>query len=356
MCMSGSVARGLRATSNHDQEPRRHSNEAQSSPLAAVLAAAAFALAGTRRRRGAGAGGAVHAVEPRPAGQRHPDQVHPQRLRLHRRATPRRRWSGATFRRGRSRWRCRCTIPMRRPAAASGIGPSTTCRRARRWRRARATRRRSLPAGAYGGNTDFVDTGATGGNGNYGGPCPPQGDRPHRYVFTLYALGGRQGRGRRRHSEDRHGGALQLRDEQGRRPGAARQGVVHRDLRKVAAEPLRALMPGYATKQERIAIAGAADLMIRSLLDRQQFSDPLRRRRAARHLVGDLAVVRPALALGAASRRADGGAAGARRRAHSRDRLRPGAGEPGRPSPRRRRDGERLPSARRRASSPRTCA
>jgi hypothetical protein len=46
----------------------------------------------------------------------------------------------------------------------------------------------SLPAGAYGGNTDFVDTGATGGNGNYGGPCPPQGDRPHRYVFTLYAL------------------------------------------------------------------------------------------------------------------------------------------------------------------------
>jgi len=46
----------------------------------------------------------------------------------------------------------------------------------------------SLPAGAYGGNTDFQDTGATGGNGNYGGPCPPQGDRPHRYVFTLYAL------------------------------------------------------------------------------------------------------------------------------------------------------------------------
>ena len=26
------------------------------------------------------------------------------------------------------------------------------------------------------------------GAGNYGGPCPPQGDRPHRYVFTLYAL------------------------------------------------------------------------------------------------------------------------------------------------------------------------
>jgi predicted nicotinamide N-methyase len=34
-------------------------------------------------------------------------------------------------------------------------------------------------------------------------------------------------------------------------------------------------MPGYLTKQERIAIAGAGDLVIRSLLDRQQFSDPL---------------------------------------------------------------------------------
>jgi hypothetical protein len=45
-----------------------------------------------------------------------------------------------------------------------------------------------LPAGAFGGNTDFMDTGATGANGNYGGPCPPAGDKPHRYVFTLYAL------------------------------------------------------------------------------------------------------------------------------------------------------------------------
>lgn len=23
---------------------------------------------------------------------------------------------------------------------------------------------------------------------HYGGPCPPKGDRPHRYVFTVYAL------------------------------------------------------------------------------------------------------------------------------------------------------------------------
>lgn len=46
----------------------------------------------------------------------------------------------------------------------------------------------TLPAPAFGGVTDFLDTGATGANGNYGGPCPPEGDNPHRYNFTLYAL------------------------------------------------------------------------------------------------------------------------------------------------------------------------
>jgi predicted nicotinamide N-methyase len=34
-------------------------------------------------------------------------------------------------------------------------------------------------------------------------------------------------------------------------------------------------MPGYLTKQERIAVAGVDDLVIRSLLDRSQFADPL---------------------------------------------------------------------------------
>lgn len=38
-----------------------------------------------------------------------------------------------------------------------------------------------LPEGARQINTDF---GAPG----YGGPCPPAGDKPHRYVVTVYAL------------------------------------------------------------------------------------------------------------------------------------------------------------------------
>src|SRR5262245_41892497 len=38
-----------------------------------------------------------------------------------------------------------------------------------------------LPAGAAQGNTDF-------GTPGYGGPCPPQGDKPHRYIVTVFAL------------------------------------------------------------------------------------------------------------------------------------------------------------------------
>lgn len=37
------------------------------------------------------------------------------------------------------------------------------------------------PKGSVQSVTDFGQQG-------YGGPCPPQGDKPHRYIFTVYAL------------------------------------------------------------------------------------------------------------------------------------------------------------------------
>jgi Raf kinase inhibitor-like YbhB/YbcL family protein len=38
-----------------------------------------------------------------------------------------------------------------------------------------------LPAGALEVRTDF-------GKPGYGGPCPPEGDHPHRYLFTVHAV------------------------------------------------------------------------------------------------------------------------------------------------------------------------
>jgi Raf kinase inhibitor-like YbhB/YbcL family protein len=38
-----------------------------------------------------------------------------------------------------------------------------------------------LPESALEVENDFDET-------HYGGPCPPRGDKPHRYVFTLYAM------------------------------------------------------------------------------------------------------------------------------------------------------------------------
>jgi Raf kinase inhibitor-like YbhB/YbcL family protein len=50
----------------------------------------------------------------------------------------------------------------------------------------------SLPAGA-GGGTGLPDgalqTRTDLGVPGYGGPCPPEGDHPHRYFFTLFAVG-----------------------------------------------------------------------------------------------------------------------------------------------------------------------
>jgi Raf kinase inhibitor-like YbhB/YbcL family protein len=39
----------------------------------------------------------------------------------------------------------------------------------------------TAPKGAVQSRTDFGVPG-------WGGPCPPQGDKPHRYIFTIYAL------------------------------------------------------------------------------------------------------------------------------------------------------------------------
>ena len=39
----------------------------------------------------------------------------------------------------------------------------------------------TLPKGALQVRTDF-------GKPGYGGPCPPQGDHPHRYLFTVFAV------------------------------------------------------------------------------------------------------------------------------------------------------------------------
>jgi Raf kinase inhibitor-like YbhB/YbcL family protein len=38
-----------------------------------------------------------------------------------------------------------------------------------------------LPGGAFSIRSDFGEAG-------YGGPCPPEGDRPHRYYFVVHAV------------------------------------------------------------------------------------------------------------------------------------------------------------------------
>jgi Raf kinase inhibitor-like YbhB/YbcL family protein len=57
-------------------------------------------------------------------------------------------------------------LPATTTSLAQGVGSSDGAR---------------LPAGAQQIRTDF---GARG----YGGPCPPQGDKPHRYIVTVHAV------------------------------------------------------------------------------------------------------------------------------------------------------------------------
>jgi Raf kinase inhibitor-like YbhB/YbcL family protein len=57
-------------------------------------------------------------------------------------------------------------IPANVTSLAAGAGSTTPA---------------AMPAGVVQGNTDF-------GTKGYGGPCPPKGDKPHRYVVTVHAL------------------------------------------------------------------------------------------------------------------------------------------------------------------------
>ena len=56
------------------------------------------------------------------------------------------------------------------PASANGLAKN-----------AGSTQTTLLPAGSIQSRTDF-------GKPGYGGPCPPAGDKPHRYAFTVHAL------------------------------------------------------------------------------------------------------------------------------------------------------------------------
>jgi Raf kinase inhibitor-like YbhB/YbcL family protein len=67
--------------------------------------------------------------------------------------------------------------------SASGIKWSSISRRERpRFRRiAGNVKAKLMPKGAIQSRTDL-------GTDGYGGPCPPQGDKPHHDIFTVYAV------------------------------------------------------------------------------------------------------------------------------------------------------------------------
>ena len=74
-------------------------------------------------------------------------------------------------------------IRMRRPAAAAGTGWYSIFRRATTSlpKGAGDVKKKLMPKGAIQSRTDF-------GTDGYGGPCPPAGDKPHRYQITVFAV------------------------------------------------------------------------------------------------------------------------------------------------------------------------
>ncbi len=93
-----------------------------------------------------------------------------------------RRCAGVARPRAHAVSRSRYSIPTRRPDRVGGTGSyMTSLRRSRAWPRAPAAPADGCRRGSVQGRNDF-------GTAGYGGPCPPPGDKPHRYVFTLYAL------------------------------------------------------------------------------------------------------------------------------------------------------------------------
>ena len=97
----------------------------------------------------------------------------------------------------------------------------------------------ALPAPAYGGNTDFMDTGVIGRERQLRRPVSPR--RRCAAPLRLHPLcpGGRRYPGGRRHSPDRNGIALLVRAQRGRRSRAPGHRVVHGNLRSLI-DPLRA--------------------------------------------------------------------------------------------------------------------